>query len=39
MHRTRLSLFYLAGYLIPTGLALTFAQEGNRYLLSPQKKL
>jgi hypothetical protein len=25
MHRTRLSLFYLAGYLIPTGLGLMFA--------------
>ena len=27
MHRTRLSLFYLAGYLVPTGLALTFAPD------------
>jgi len=27
MHRTRLSLFYLAGYLIPTGLALVLAPD------------
>lgn len=27
MHRTRLSLFYLAGYLIPTGLALLFTPD------------
>lgn len=27
MHRTRLSLFYLAGYLIPTGLGLMVAPD------------
>src|SRR4051812_24863848 len=27
MHRTRLSLFYLAGYLLPTGVLLTFAPD------------
>ncbi len=27
MHRTRLSLFYLVGYLFPTGVMLTFAPD------------
>jgi uncharacterized protein YjeT (DUF2065 family) len=27
MHRTRISLYYVAGYLIPTGLGLMFAPQ------------
>jgi len=38
MRRTRLSLFYLAGYLIPTGLGLMFAPDFTlRLLLSNQQ--
>lgn len=38
MNRTRLSLFYLAGYLIPTGLGLYFApQFFMKLLLSNQQ--
>jgi hypothetical protein len=38
MNRTRLSLFYLAGYLFPTGLALLFApQYFMRLLFSDQQ--
>ena len=38
MNRTRLSLFYLAGYLIPTGLGLLLApQYFIRLLLSNQQ--
>ena len=38
MNRTRLSLFYLAGYLIPTGLGLFFApQFFMKLLLSNQQ--
>jgi uncharacterized protein YjeT (DUF2065 family) len=33
MDRTRLSLFYLAGYLLPTGLALILAPEATLKLL------
>jgi uncharacterized protein YjeT (DUF2065 family) len=33
MDRTRLSLFYLAGYLLPTGLALILAPEAALKLL------
>lgn len=33
MNRTRLSLFYLAGYLLPTGLALTLTPELTLKLL------
>jgi hypothetical protein len=33
VHRTRLSLFYLAGYLIPTGLGLMFAPRAMLKLL------
>ena len=35
MHRTRLSLYYLAGYLVPAGLLLLFAPEfATKLLLS-----
>jgi len=38
MNRTRLSLFYLAGYLLPTGLGLLFApQLFMKLLLSNQR--
>jgi uncharacterized protein YjeT (DUF2065 family) len=33
MNRTRLSLFYLAGYLLPTGLALVVHPQGTLSLL------
>ncbi len=33
MKRTRLSLFYLAGYLLPTGLALTVQPQATMSLL------
>jgi hypothetical protein len=33
MHRTRLSLYYLAGYLIPAGLLLLFVPEWATKLL------
>lgn len=33
MHRTRLSLYYLAGYLFPTGLALFFVPQTFMKLL------
>ena len=33
MDRTRLSLFYVAGYLLPTGFALILAPEGSLKLL------
>jgi uncharacterized protein YjeT (DUF2065 family) len=33
MHRTRLSLYYLAGYLFPTGLALFFAPQAFMKML------
>ena len=38
MNRTRLSLFYLAGYLLPTGLALTLAPEPTLKLLQAEGK-
>jgi hypothetical protein len=39
MDRTRLSLFYLAGYLLPTGLALILAPETAMKLLQAHQFL
>ena len=36
MKRTRLSLFYLAGYLLPTGLALVVQPQATMKLLQAQ---